>query len=65
MVHITSLVMEKMQFNYFLIISLGEFSVAMATKPRGRLADIKLFSISTHLTFVPNESPTASVVLEK
>ena len=32
MVHITSLVMEKMQFNHFLIISLWEFSVAMATK---------------------------------
>ena len=38
-VHMTSLVMEKMQFNHFLIISLWEFSVAMATKPRGRLAD--------------------------
>ena len=34
MVHITSVVMEKMQFNHFPIISLWELSVAMATKPR-------------------------------
>ena len=46
-------------------ISLWEFSVAMATKPKGRLADFYLFSISlTPLTFAPNYSPTASVVLE-
>ena len=53
--------MEKMQFNYFLIISIWKFSVAMATKPRGRLADLQLFSTGpTQLIFVPN-SPTASV----
>ena len=34
-----SMFMEKMQFNHFLIISLWEFSVAMATKLRDRLAD--------------------------
>ena len=55
-----------MQLNYFLIISLWEFSVAMAAKPRGRLADFQLFSIAfIHLTFVPNYSPTALVVLEE
>ena len=47
-------------------ISLWEFSVAMATKPKGRLADFYLFSISlTPLTFAPHYSPTASVVLEE
>ena len=40
MVHITSLVMEKTQFNHFPIISLWELSVAMATKPRDRLAKL-------------------------
>ena len=29
--------MEKTQFNHFPIISLWEFSVAMATKPQDRL----------------------------
>ena len=47
-----------MQFNHFLNLSLWEFSMAMATKPRGRLAGIELHSIAlTHLTFVPNKSP--------
>ena len=31
-----SLVMKKMQFKHFSIISLWELSVAMSTKPRGR-----------------------------
>ena len=35
--------MEKMQFNHFLIISLWEFSVAMATKPNQE-ADWQTFS---------------------
>ena len=43
MVHITSVVMEKMQFNHFLI-SVWEFSVAMTTKPRDRLADLAIFN---------------------
>ena len=36
MIQITSLVMKKMQFNHFSMISLWGFSVTMATKPRGR-----------------------------
>ena len=40
MVHIATLVMEKMQFDHFLIISLWKYSVTMATIPRSRLADI-------------------------
>ena len=57
---------EKVQFNHFPIISLWELSVAMATKPRGRLPNFMLFGIVLNqATFVPNESPTASVVLEE
>ena len=37
-----------MQFNNFVIISPWEFSVAMASKPRGRLADFLLFSIALY-----------------
>ena len=41
MVHITFLVMEKMQYNHFPIISLLELSVAMETKPRARSVVLK------------------------
>ena len=34
-----SLVMKKMQFKHFFIISLLELSVAMSTKPRGKSAE--------------------------
>ena len=37
MVHITSMIIEKLQFNQFPNISLGELSVAMASKPRGKI----------------------------
>ena len=41
MAQITSLVMEKVQFNHFPIISVWELSVAMATKPQtAKLLDI-------------------------
>ena len=36
MAHMTSLVMEKMQFNHFPIINQWELSVAMVTKPSDR-----------------------------
>ena len=65
MVHITLLVMEKMQLNHFPIISLWELSVAMATKPKDRSPQFQLFSIAlTQATFVPNYNSTASVVLK-
>ena len=46
MAHITSLVMEKVQFNHFPIISLWELSVAMATKLRGRRQMFGYFKLS-------------------
>ena len=52
MVHITSLITEKMQFNHFLIISILELSVAMATKPKSESFWIAL----NQATFVPDKS---------
>ena len=45
MAHITSLVIEKVQFNHFLIKSLWKLSVAMATKLRDRSPNFLLFGI--------------------
>ena len=59
MAHITSLVVKKVQFNHFPIISLWKIS-------RGRPPNFSLFRIVlSHVTFVPNYSPTAPVVLEE
>ena len=66
MAHITSLVIEKVQFNHFPIISLWELSVVMATKPRDRPSNFSLLGIVlSQATFVQNESPFAEVVLEE
>ena len=41
----TSLVMEKMHFNHFLIISLWELSVAMKTKQEADHHDVSYFEL--------------------
>ena len=43
--HITSLVMEQLQFNHFYIIGLWELSVAMATKPTSRSPSLNDFEL--------------------
>ena len=64
MVHITTVVMEKVQFNHFPIISLWELSVAMATKPRGRSHSFCYFALLLPKQHLYQISHSASVVLK-